>query len=1128
MRLILLAALTLALLPTAAAQTRADWTRAHDSGSGAWATDVARDAAGNLYVTGYTSNTGADFDGDGANDVPCSAYVVSYDAGGALRWSTPLVARSAGEDFGITCPDEGLSRAIAVTPGGDVFAIGNVEIYRLYAYHNEQLYTSPPQGQTTSYLARLDGATGAVTDFRHYGGYSQSYNVVTDIATDEDGRVYLSGYGAGAMDIDGRPGVEISYSAGPTGATGYFSQYDADLDLQRFRFTGRYFSPCRNGIDNCSYSYNSIQSIDVRGGKIALGGSFVYGVHFRGDEGTVPFSLYNTDPFIDGQRVSDAYAAVYDTAFVFQWARGVHGADSNVSEAIALGPDGSVYHGSRWYEAYALTPGGAALYASATGNDADQSALTRFDADGSYAWTVPYYTPSATSEDPRMETRIFDIDASGDLVVVGGEIRSRGGGAATLTDYDISGDGKPELRDALSYRANGRGFAGGYSPTSGNLVWHAFPGGMNNWAGRPGLTSASVRGVLHAPGGAILVGDYQGQALDVNTDGTPEAPRARNQNGGFATKINRITEPETGPSRALSVRDPRGAVEIAHDDALNLAAGGGLTVEAWYRREATRVFRYDSGPFVWKGSTWVGSTSATFYHSSKTSPFALGMGFSGAFRASIGDGTDADVLDSTTRVAFDGTGANADTTWHHVALTADGTAVRLYVDGVMEASVAQTVTVAGNTRPLFLGGMTPIGGSHANQDIGGQIDGVRLWSRALSAEELAARRHLRLDASDEAGLVAYYDFDAGHAPSIRDRSGGGHDGWLSPWATLPKSTAPIGTGVVAAADVTEETPTPLAGTDLAVGLVGASGTPRMQAVRLGQPPEGEQPSGVDDVVPTTWVIDNVGGGSFGSANLAFTVGGLRPGADAGSFALFRRPSGSEGPWEQVAASATSFDDATGTIRFDGVACCSQYAIGAGAGALPVELASFSAAVDGDAALLAWTTSSETNNDGFMVEMRNPEFGSRNEDAGGAWREVGFVAGAGTTLEAQAYSFEVAGLAPGAHRFRLKQIDYDGAQSYSSILEVAIGMDEATRIGAPYPNPASGAASLSVAVRAAQTVEVTVYDVLGREVARAARLDLGAAETRVVALPVTDLAAGLYMVRVEGETFAQARRLTLVR
>ncbi len=104
--------------------------------------------------------------------------------------------------------------------------------------------------------------------------------------------------------------------------------------------------------------------------------------------------------------------------------------------------------------------------------------------------------------------------------------------------------------------------------------------------------------------------------------------------------------------------------------------------------------------------------------------------------------------------------------------------------------------------------------------------------------------------------------------------------------------------------------------------------------------------------------------------------------------------------------------------------------------LPVELTAFEAQAVAGGARLTWTTASETGNAGFEVQ---------HERAGG-WAAVGWTEGQGTTLETTRYAYPVTGLAPGAHRFRLRQVDLDGASELSSVVEVTVGLEGAVRAG----------------------------------------------------------------------------------
>ena len=189
-----------------------------------------------------------------------------------------------------------------------------------------------------------------------------------------------------------------------------------------------------------------------------------------------------------------------------------------------------------------------------------------------------------------------------------------------------------------------------------------------------------------------------------------------------------------------------------------------------------------------------------------------------------------------------------------------------------------------------------------------------------------------------------------------------------------------------------------------------------------------------------------------------------------------------------------------------------------AAVLPVELAGFSGRADGDAAVLTWTTVSETNNAGFFVEQAT---------GASSWTTLGRVEGAGTTSAVRRYQFRTGILAAGVHRFRLRQVDIDGTVSYSRATAVNLSLAGAYRLIAPFPNPSAGTAKLRLTVEATQPVQVTVFDILGRTVATPYSGSITGGNEATIRVG-HGLGPGLYLVRVEGEQFSATERLTIVR
>ena len=187
--------------------------------------------------------------------------------------------------------------------------------------------------------------------------------------------------------------------------------------------------------------------------------------------------------------------------------------------------------------------------------------------------------------------------------------------------------------------------------------------------------------------------------------------------------------------------------------------------------------------------------------------------------------------------------------------------------------------------------------------------------------------------------------------------------------------------------------------------------------------------------------------------------------------------------------------------------------------LPVELVTFEARRDGADAVLNWKTASETGNAGFAVE---------HAAGAGAFERIGWVGGAGTTTEAQAYRFVAEGLPAGPHRFRLRQEDVDGSASLSEVVKVTVGPEGPVAIRGVVPNPVRGGGTLRFTARQSGEVSVALYDVLGREVKTLQEGRVVGGRPQRVSFDASTLSSGVYFLRVEGEGFARTERVTVAR
>ncbi|MEJ2704935.1 MAG: LamG domain-containing protein, partial [Sedimentisphaerales bacterium] len=76
-------------------------------------------------------------------------------------------------------------------------------------------------------------------------------------------------------------------------------------------------------------------------------------------------------------------------------------------------------------------------------------------------------------------------------------------------------------------------------------------------------------------------------------------------------------------------------------------------------------------------------------------------------------------------------------TWYHIGGTYDGTQLTLSVDGQSVGTTAASGTINVTTDPLCIGNLVNAAGASQNEFWSGVLDEVRIWDRALSADEVS-------------------------------------------------------------------------------------------------------------------------------------------------------------------------------------------------------------------------------------------------------------------------------------------------------------------------------------------------------------------------------------------------------
>ncbi len=188
------------------------------------------------------------------------------------------------------------------------------------------------------------------------------------------------------------------------------------------------------------------------------------------------------------------------------------------------------------------------------------------------------------------------------------------------------------------------------------------------------------------------------------------------------------------------------------------------------------------------------------------------------------------------------------------------------------------------------------------------------------------------------------------------------------------------------------------------------------------------------------------------------------------------------------------------------------------GGVPVELRSFGGMRTGTHVRLEWSTETEHGNAGFDIERRVCAVEASPEPVA-VWEQRGTVAGAGTTLMRQTYTFD--DHIPSSTLFdtlvyRLRQRDTDGSASLSTELRLVPERDPASDNDATAavvavlgPQPARDALTFAVNLAAAGGVQIIVVDAAARRVTAPYDLQLSHG-THIVRMPVAHLPAGSYV------------------
>ena len=187
--------------------------------------------------------------------------------------------------------------------------------------------------------------------------------------------------------------------------------------------------------------------------------------------------------------------------------------------------------------------------------------------------------------------------------------------------------------------------------------------------------------------------------------------------------------------------------------------------------------------------------------------------------------------------------------------------------------------------------------------------------------------------------------------------------------------------------------------------------------------------------------------------------------------------------------------------------------------LPVELSFFTGSHKGNNIELRWRTETELNNYGFIIERSN-----QNSD----WLVRGFVRGNGSSSLPNDYTFTDLEINDsGNYKYRLKQLDYDGSFEYSKVVSVTVDVPALFSLSQNYPNPFNPETRIDYTIPEQQNVSLKVYNMLG-EVVKELVNEVKPAGTYKIKFDGAHLPSGVYVYRIETESFNENKKMTLLK
>lgn len=208
--------------------------------------------------------------------------------------------------------------------------------------------------------------------------------------------------------------------------------------------------------------------------------------------------------------------------------------------------------------------------------------------------------------------------------------------------------------------------------------------------------------------GLVGMWSFDGPDIDWSTNTATDV--SRNNNDGT------INGPKAGIGKigqALEFDGVQDGVKVSDNPTLDIS--GDYTFSAWLKLDSKDSFQ--------RIVTKEGNSTSFGY--------ILGVHQTNVAQFIVGDGDNNDEVISSTLLEVG--------KWYHAVGVANGSTLKIYVNGDLENSKSTTVTQAPNDQPLCIGARNS---SCNSTETNGKLDNVRVYNRALSDQEIKRLYHL--------------------------------------------------------------------------------------------------------------------------------------------------------------------------------------------------------------------------------------------------------------------------------------------------------------------------------------------------------------------------------------------------